>query len=526
MIRSTNLRYGILFVFALFLLAACEPLATPAAPTSVPTHTPETPANTPVRVAFPTVALATIEAPLAATPPATIVATPASARGATPPVVQLVSPMASAQISVNQTYNVVVYAADDSGVARIELTDEGLLVRAENAPTPAPRVFSTIIPWTPVQIGVHTLRAIAYDSDNRASAPDEVTLTVLQDARRPTSIIVYPIGTPQVDLGSVLQLFGIATDDAGVTQVELWADNQVYTYLTPQNPGGQNAFPFVFSWNALTPGSHTFFVRARDNQDQTTDSAPLKIAVVDTHQPTISVSFDRTNAAVNEPISITVTALDVSGIQRIELWSGKEIFYTTKSANPVRQTVLTAQVVWQSANPGDFQISARAYNANGNGKDAPAQTISILRPGQATPTPAPTVTPTRPRAPRATPTARSQPPSPPTAEVLSPSDRFSGSSPLRVTFAGRGNSELERIELWGYYSGQSNPQIICTIDAHASTQKTGQCDWNMPSAGVVHLFAQAIDIYRQSGHSTPISGYIGVPLLPTPTATASATPGR
>jgi len=434
--------------------------------------------------------------------------------------------MPSAQISVNQTYTVVVYAADDTGIARVELTDENALVRAETAPTPAPRVFSALIPWTPTQIGAHTLRALAYDADNHASAPDEVTITVLQDARRPTSIIVYPISTPQVDLGGVLQLFGLATDDAGVTQVELWADNQVYTYLTSQNAGGQTTFPFAFAWHALTSGTHTFFVRARDNQDQTTDSASLKVAVVDTHQPALSVSFDRTNAPVNEPITITVTALDVSGIQRIEVWSGKEIIHTAKSSNPARQTALMTQVVWQSANPGDFQISARAYNANGNVKDAPAQTISILRPGQAPPTPAPTVTPTRPRAPRTTPTPRSQPPPPPSAEILSPADRFSGTAPLRVTFAGRGNSELERIELWGYYAGEANPQIICTIDAHASTQKTGQCDWNMPSAGVVYLFAQAIDIYRQAGRSTPITGFIGVPLLPTPTAPPTATVGR
>ena len=518
--------HWILIALALLLLAACEPLTLPATPTLAPTSTPELLADTPVRVAFPTVAPTSVEPTIAASPTATTAATTTSARATTPPIVQLVSPVSSAQISVNQLYNVVVYAADDNGVARIELTDEGALVRSENAPSPAPRVFSTIIPWTPTQIGAHTLRVVAYDSDNRASAPDEVTITVLQDARRPTSIIVYPIGTPQVDLGSILQIFGIATDDAGVTQIELWADNQMYTYLTAQNPGGQNAFPFVFGWNALLPGTHTFFVRARDNQDQTTDSAPLKVAVIDTHQPTISLLFDRTSAPVNEPITITVTALDVSGIQRIELWNGKEIFYTTKSANPARQTTLTAQVLWQSTNPGDFQISARTYNANGDVKDAPAQTITILRPGQAAPTSAPTATPTRTRAPRATPTTRSQPPPPPTAEIVSPADRFSGSSPLRVTFAGHGSSELDRIELWGYLQGQANPQIICTIDAHASTQKTGQCDWNMPSAGVVYLFAQAIDIYHQSARSTPISGFIGVPLVPTPTATPTATVGR
>lgn len=526
MFGSMNLRYLTLGMLVAAVLAACEPLTAPATliPSLMPT--PETPTDTPVRVAFPTVTPAPVETTNAAPPTATMMAASASPHGTTPPVVQLVSPVASAQISVSQTYSVVVYAADDSGIARIELSDEGALVHTENAPTPAPRVFSAIIPWTPTQTGVHTLRAMAYDSDNRASAPDEETITVLQDARRPTCIIVYPIGTPQIDLGSILQIDGIATDDASVTQIELWADNQLITYLTAQNPVGQIAFPFVFAWNALTPGSHTFFVRARDNQDQTTDSAPLKISVVDTHQPTLILVFDRTNAPINEPITITVTALDVSGIQRIELWSGKEIFYATKSASPAHQIVLTAQVLWQSPNPGDFQISARAYNANGNVKDAPAQTISILRPGQATPTAAPTLTPPRARAPRATPTARSQPPPPPTAEVVSPADHFSGSSPLRVTFAGHGNSELDRIELWAYSAGQTSPQIICAIDAHASTQKTGQCDWNVPSAGGVSLFAQAIDIYRQTGHSTPIAGFIGVPLLPTPTATPTATAAR
>ncbi|MCI0477038.1 MAG: hypothetical protein L0Y55_12385 [Anaerolineales bacterium] len=519
MLAPINLRSFFLIALALIFLSACEAIAPSENPTPTPPRATETPANTPVRVAFPTVAPTAVEPTVAAPPTIVPTATAVSARGAVPPIAQLVSPMPSAQISVGQTYNVVVYAADDTGIARIELTAEGALVRAENAPSPAPRVFSAIIPWTPTLVGAHTLRVIAYDNDHRASAPDEVTITVLQDARRPTAIIVYPIGTPQIDLGNVLQIFGVATDDAAVMQVELWVDNQAYTYLASHNASGQNAFPFVFAWNALTLGNHTFFVRARDNQDQTTDSAPLKIVVVDTHQPTISLLADRTNAPLNEPITLTVTALDVSGIQRVEILNGKEIIHTTKSPNPARQTALTAQVLWQSANPGDFQISARAYNANGNQKDAPAQTISVLRPGQATPTPAPTITPTRTRAPRATPTPRSQPPPPPTAEILSPPDRFSGTAPLRVTFAGRGNSELERIELWGVMQGQLNPQLICAIDAHASTQKTGQCDWNVPSAGVVSVFAQATDIYRQTTRSTPITGFIGAPNLPTPTAT-------
>jgi hypothetical protein len=88
-----------------------------------------------------------------------------------------------------------------------------------------------------------------------------------------------------------------------------------------------------------------------------------------------------------------------------------------------------------------------------------------------------------------------------------------------VTFSGQGNAELERIELWSYYPGQAIPQIVCTIDAHATTQKTGQCDWTPPVAGIVMLYAQSIDIYRQLGKSPGIVGFIGVPAMPTATPT-------
>ena len=520
-------------ILILLIVTACEQfaIAPPAEPS--PTRAPDAPTNTPPRVAFPTVAGGapgeTVAPAATAQPQASPQPTnpPLAVRGSSAaPVAQIVSPVTSMQISVGQTFNLVVYGADDHGIARLDVTADNVLLKSEIAPTPAPRVFSAIIPWTPPQIGPYTLRVVAYDVDNRASAPDEVTITILQDARRPTAIIVYPIGVPQVDLGSVFQLVGVATDEVGVTQVELWVDNQLATYLAAPTPAGQPQFAFAFAWNAFAPGNHTLFVRAYDNQNQTTDSAPLKIFVADTHPPSLNVSFDRTHALVNEPITITVTALDVSGIQRIELLNGKEVFFTTTSGSAARQTLLTNQVVFQSASPGDFQIAARAINANGNAKDFPAQTISILRPNQAAPTAAPQPTPTRTRAARATPTPRAQPPAPPVAEIQFPADRFVATAPLRVTFAGRANSELERIELWAAYPGQPNPQIVCVIDAHASTQKAAQCEWNTPSAGVVSLYAQAIDIYKQVARSQPITGTLNVPALPTPTPTPISLAGR
>ncbi len=504
----------ITFIF-LFGVVACEPI-TPTLPP--PTHTPitptvviatDTPTSTPLPVAFPTA----MASPSATPTPS--IATAIQRAVPIAPVVQLVAPSQNAQISIHQPVNIVVLAAAENHIARIQVTDDGIPLPVENPASPVP-IYSAIVTWTPTQIGTHVIRAIAYDTQNRPSPPDEVTVTVLQDARKPTAIIVYPIGIPQIDLGSVLTIYGVATDEVGVTQVELWADNQLYTAFTSTNINGQPTFPFAFNWQAMTPGNHTFFVRAYDNQAQTTDSAQLKILVVGNQIPSLAVTFDRTSAPINEPLTITVSALDMTGIQKIEFLSGKEIFSTLNAA---RQTFVTTQVVLQNPNPGDYSILVRVYNSNGTVKESAPQIVTILRSGQSTPTPAPTQTPTRTRTPRATTTPRVQPPPAPKAEIVSPTDRFNLAAPLRVTFNGQASSELDRIELWAAYPGQANPQIICTVDARASTQKTGQCDWTPPMLGIVTLYAQAIDIYRQAGRSTPITGFIGAPMLPTATPT-------
>lgn len=515
------LRRALLGLIVALIATSCEALPnvlpteiTPTATRPAPTAT----SGVPTVIAFPTVMPSPTAAPV--TPDAQVSAHIAT----TAPVVQLVSPQNNTQVSVNQVINVVVYAADDQGVARLELYVDGALVRSET-PTVKLPVFSVIVPWTPTQTGAYVLRALAYDATNRVSSADEATVNVVADARKPSAVIVFPVGTPQVELGEIVSIYAAAADEAGVTQLDLWVDNQIYTYVVPTNAAPPQ-FSTVFAWNALVPGTHTLFIRARDAQEQTTDSAPLKIFVANTHTPALHVSFERTNAPVGEPITVTITALDASGIQRVELLNGKEVVAAIPSGNPAKQTTLTTQVVWQNANPGDYSLSARAINAGNVAKESPAQIVSILRTGQATPLPASTATPTRTRTPRPTATARPQPPPAPSAELIQPKDNFNAPMPLRVTFAGKGNAELDRIELWGYALGQPNPQVICTLDAHATTNKTAQCDWSPPSAGTWTLFAQAVDMYRQTGKSATVSGYISAPALPLPSPTPITFSGR
>lgn len=520
MMKRTLFFTSLTLVGLALTIAACDQFTTTEPPKNTPIPTPIP--NTPPVVAFPTSAAITV------VPPTVPIdnASPSTRPLSIAPIVQIASPVTNTQVSISQTMFVGVYAADDSGIARIELYDDGALVKAENAPAPAPTNFSAMIPWTPAYIGFHSLRAIAINTANRTSTPDEVIIPVTTDVRKPSSVILYPVGTPQAEVGSVVQIQAAAIDDVGVTQLELWVDNQLYTYIASQNASGQIPLTATFTWIPTTVGSHTLMLRTYDNQAQTSDSAQVKITIVDTHAPSINVTWERTNAQANEPITVTITALDAVGIQRIELWSGKDNINTMTSANPARQTSMTVQMNWQSANVGDFPLIVRAYNSDGNVKESAPQIINILRPAQSTPIPTTAPTPTRTRTPRPTATPRLQPPPPPVAELIAPLDHFVGAAPFRVTYGGKGSAELDRVELWGYMPGQPGAQLLCQSDAKATTQKNVQCDITPPYAGMISMYAQVYDSYRQVGRSQTISGYVGLPILPTPTATPFLLSGR
>ena len=499
-------------------LAACDQFAEPPKKTSSPTPV----QNTPPVVAFPTSPAVTLAAPTVTTDNPS----PSPHPLAIAPIVQIASPVTNTQVSISQTSFVAIYAADDLGISRVELYDDSALIRTENAPSPATPNFSAMIPWTPAYIGFHSLRAIAYNTANRASAPDEVIIPVTTDTRKPSSVILFPVGSPQAEVGSLVQIQAAAIDEVGVTQLELWVDNQLYTYVASQNPNGQVPLTATFAWIPTTVGSHTLMLRTYDNQAQSNDSAQVKITIVDTHTPTLTVTWERTNAQANEPITVTITALDASGIQRIELWSGKDTYTIMTSANPARQTSMSVQMNWQSANVGDFPLLVRAYNTDGNMKESSPQIINVLRPGQSTPVPTTVPTPTRTRTPRPTATPRLQPPPPPIAELIAPTDHFVGSSPLRVTYGGKGSAELDHVELWGYMPGQPGSQLLCTADAKATTQKNVICDIPVANAGMIYLYAQAFDSYHQIGRSPTISGFVGLPVLPSPTPTPYSLSGR
>ena len=184
-----------------------------------------------------------------------------------PPKVSISSPLSGA--TVLGTVSVLGTASDNVGVTKVELYVDGGLYASGTASAFA---FSWVS--TAVVNGSHTLTAKAYDAvGNMGSASVAVTVKN-SDTTPPTAKISAPLAGATVS-GTAVAVSGTASDNVGVTKVELYVDGTLYTSTT--------ASSFNFSWNSTTKtnGSHTLMVKAYDAAGNT-GSASVSVNVSNT----------------------------------------------------------------------------------------------------------------------------------------------------------------------------------------------------------------------------------------------------
>jgi len=98
--------------------------------------------------------------------------------GGTAPSVVITSPASGTTVQVGVEVPIVSTAAADNGVARVELSVNGQLVRTDTPPSGNPPTFAVSQPWTPMVAGDVTVSVVAYDTEGAASQPAVITLHV------------------------------------------------------------------------------------------------------------------------------------------------------------------------------------------------------------------------------------------------------------------------------------------------------------------------------------------------------------
>ncbi|HZQ05556.1 MAG TPA: hypothetical protein VFD70_03190, partial [Anaerolineae bacterium] len=422
-------------------------------------------------------------------------------------------------VSVGQSIGLNVMAADNTAITRIAMFDNDALFAESSALAPA-SVYSNQFTWKANGLGKHTLRAVAYDGNGLASAPAEINLTVINDNRAPQVLITAPLGVKDAIVGAPLTIQGVATDDVAVTRIDLIVDNQLLTFVTSDKPEGVTPFAVAFSWTPTVTGLHNVVLRAYDNLAQSDDSLRSTVRVFDNQPPIVTAQTERSPILLGDALLVQALALSNNGIEHMELYVDELRVDMAISHSPAQQTTLRAPLVATDLATGTHSYFVRAYDITGLAADTERHSFNVVENSSAflQDTPQPINTPTA-VPPTNAPTPTLVPPGPPTVELAVNGDAnaliLPNAVPILIT--ARGSAELDRIELWAQYPGETSAQLLMEENGKGATDKIIPFAWNTARPGVVDLYARIIDNFGQSGISQPLRLRIQAPLAPTQT---------
>jgi hypothetical protein len=166
------------------------------------------------------------------------------------PTVTMTGPAQGSTLPNNAPATLSASAFDSVGVARVELyRDSGVLLGMD---TTAPYSLG----WNPstTTIGSHTLYAKAFDAAGNSGTSANVGVTVV-DATPPVVSITSPVNGGTVPKNTTVTIAASASDDVGVTRVELLVGGSLVCTDTTS--------PYTCAWRVPKPGGASYALQAK-----------------------------------------------------------------------------------------------------------------------------------------------------------------------------------------------------------------------------------------------------------------------
>lgn len=203
--------------------------------------------------------------------------------------------------------------------------------------------------FTPDQ-KVHT-----FDLSNLGPAPADTT--------PPTTSITSPANGATVS--GTVTISASASDNVGVTKVELWLDGSLAASAT-------SSYNFLFNTTTVVNGTHTIQTKAYDAAGNVGLSAIVSVNVNNSISPpnlTVSVTNPTNGGTVprNQKVTISAAASDTVAVTRIEFYVNNNLLGTVTAA--------PYNYPWKvPGKKGLYNIQAKGYDAMGN---SAAQAITV-----------------------------------------------------------------------------------------------------------------------------------------------------
>lgn len=182
------------------------------------------------------------------------------------PTVSMVSPANGATFVAPATIAMSASAADSDGtIAKVEFFAGPTLIASVIS---APYSFT----WTNVPAGIYALSARATDDRGATTSSSSVTATVSAANALPAVTLTSPSNGASFSAPATVALSATAADgDGTIARVEFLAGSTVLATVTTP--------PYTYNWTNVAAGNYTLRARATDNQNASTTSAPVGIAV-------------------------------------------------------------------------------------------------------------------------------------------------------------------------------------------------------------------------------------------------------
>ncbi len=282
-----------------------------------------------------------------------------------------ISSVDSLPISENITaFTINATASDGNGIARVELwynwNNTAWIKYGDDTTSPWSWNFDTT---TTGGDGGYQFYSRAYDiPGNYEDAPTIPDAYTIVDATDPISNVN---ALPTYETTATFTVTATASDLTGIQKVELWYNLNGGGWLKYSD---DTASPWSWSFDTSTIGGdgvYQFYSRAYDNVGNYED-APVTFdtqTIVDTTDPVSNVDALSTYKTATT-FTITATASDLTGIQKVELWYNWSNTEWLKYGDDT-----TSPWSWEfnatTEGEGEYQFYSRAYDNVGNYEDAP-----------------------------------------------------------------------------------------------------------------------------------------------------------
>lgn len=225
-----------------------------------------------------------------------------------PPVVSITSPGNGSVVS--GVVNIQVDASDDKGINKVLFYIDNVCVSTDTA---SPYSYS----WdtTKYSDGQHTIKVVAYDTENQTSSA-QITVSVNNQTQQqdnpPQVSILSPLNNSTVS--GTVEIQVTATDDVGINKVLFYINNICVSTDTTS--------PYRYNWDTtqVNNGTYTIKAVAYDTSNKTA-SAQVTVFVYNVlgDQPPQILEVSGIQQILSGEVVITINAQDDNGVQKVEI---------------------------------------------------------------------------------------------------------------------------------------------------------------------------------------------------------------